>query len=487
MLTKEQYYAKMMQKAGFAKSSAAQQAASWNQYQFNQSGGSSGKDYGVKADPSGSGKLVSKATGNTITNNTWSTNSSAAQGSIGAGLVGPIGGYTTIGVGQDYGPSNGYGSTVRFGSAGQSYQGMYLDVGGTQYALGDSVMRDAGVGKMTTLYSSDGKSISVRIKPQSDRDGRLVILGSGLGGAKIVSGVQQANAQQQTNGGNMATTGLIKRSLDPYQNGDIQAYLQANPMVKGLSIGGTYHKNQYYNPNATGQAAELSRLGLAGHPDNGPYYWYEGTAAPASTNGGGAPAPVVSHGGGGGGGGGSSSAPSAEGFGPREPLTHQIVQSGPTAETTQGQLVEVLDEGGPIMRRAVTRGMQLANDRGLINSSIAEGAAMGAVMEQAVPIAMSDANTHFTNSMNNLNAQNQFRAANNAAYLESILQEQQGAIQERLAHISGSYGIQNANIAAQASYMDMWLRMQMDPYLSGDMKANLDARVNPYISRPIYV
>jgi len=188
-------------------------------------------------------------------------------------------------------------------------------------------------------------------------------------------------------------------------------------------------------------------------------------------------------GGGGGGGGGSSRGTSvdASSFGPREPATHQVVRTGPNAETTQGQLVNVLDQEGPLMRRAVTRGMQIGNDRGLINSSITEGVAMGEVMNQAIPIAMSDANTFFTNSLNNLNAENQFRAANNSAYLESILQEQQGQISQTLAHINGSYGIQAAQIAAQTSYMDMWLRMQMDPYTTGDMKANLDARLRPYL------
>ena len=477
----EQYSAALSNKAGFTKSTPAQQQASYQQYLYNQTKGQSGKDYGVKADPTGSGKLVSKSTGNTITNNTWSTNSQAAQGTAGAtpqGLIGPNGGYTFR-----YNPSGFEGT------ASNIVLDQYIDPSSQVYIGGQQAQYHGqnthGTGYVWTVRGTPNLSGEVKI------NGAVAnVAGSGMQSGVRAMPVQSGIYSTASAGGNTGGNVGIIRKLDPFQNTDVDAYLRANPQLQGISLGGTYHKSNYYDPNATGAPAQImgdttARVNTQG---GGPFRWQEQSAsAPSNPAPAPAPGPAFGGGGGGGGGGGSSSAPSAEAFGPREPLTHQVVRTGPESETTQGQLVEVLDEGGPIMRRAVTRGMQIANDRGLINSSIAEGAAMGAVMEQAVPIAMSDANTHFTNSMNNLNAQNQFRAANNAAYLESMLQEQQGSIQERLTHISGSYGIQTSSIAAQASYMDMWLRMQMDPYLTGDMKANLDARVNPFVSRPIYV
>ena len=74
--------------------------------------------------------------------------------------------------------------------------------------------------------------------------------------------------------------------------------------------------------------------------------------------------------------------------------------------TVQGQLVNVLDAGGPLMDRATTRANQQMNARGLLNSSIAVGAGQSALYDAALPIAQQDAQTKAAAGQFNANASN---------------------------------------------------------------------------------
>jgi hypothetical protein len=83
-------------------------------------------------------------------------------------------------------------------------------------------------------------------------------------------------------------------------------------------------------------------------------------------------------------------------------------------QTVQGQVTDIIDKDSPLMQQAKTRAAQYANARGLINSSMAAGAAQGAVMEAALPIAQQDASTYnnaMTNTTNAENAARNFDAA----------------------------------------------------------------------------
>ena len=62
-------------------------------------------------------------------------------------------------------------------------------------------------------------------------------------------------------------------------------------------------------------------------------------------------------------------------------------------ETVQYQLAQILDSNSPLMQRARTQGLQFANRRGLLNSSIGAEAAQAAMLDQALPIAQQDART----------------------------------------------------------------------------------------------
>lgn len=62
--------------------------------------------------------------------------------------------------------------------------------------------------------------------------------------------------------------------------------------------------------------------------------------------------------------------------------------------TVSGQLAKNLATDSPLMQSARTGAMQTANDRGLLNSSIAAGSGEQAVINQALPIAEQDAQTN---------------------------------------------------------------------------------------------
>jgi hypothetical protein len=60
-------------------------------------------------------------------------------------------------------------------------------------------------------------------------------------------------------------------------------------------------------------------------------------------------------------------------------------------QTVEGRLDGIMAKDSPLMQRAATQGTQYANQRGLLNSSMAAGAAQGAMIDRATPIAQQDA------------------------------------------------------------------------------------------------
>ena len=63
-------------------------------------------------------------------------------------------------------------------------------------------------------------------------------------------------------------------------------------------------------------------------------------------------------------------------------------------QTVAGQMDDLLKSDSPYMQQAATAGKQMAGSRGLLNSSMAAGAAQGAAISAAMPIAAQDAQTN---------------------------------------------------------------------------------------------
>ena len=85
------------------------------------------------------------------------------------------------------------------------------------------------------------------------------------------------------------------------------------------------------------------------------------------------------------------------------PETRQVNQ--PT-ETVQGQVNSILTKDSPLMQRARTLATQGMAQRGLVNSSMAQGAGTAAMIDRALPMAQQDAQTYGQVSQDNMNARN---------------------------------------------------------------------------------
>ena len=81
-------------------------------------------------------------------------------------------------------------------------------------------------------------------------------------------------------------------------------------------------------------------------------------------------------------------------------------------ETSQFQLEKMLASDSALMKRAETQGLMQGAKRGLLNSSLAVGAAQGAMIDRAQPFAINDAATYFNTAESNMRAQNQAELAN---------------------------------------------------------------------------
>lgn len=91
-----------------------------------------------------------------------------------------------------------------------------------------------------------------------------------------------------------------------------------------------------------------------------------------------------------------------------DPQTNQVTSD----QTVSGQLDSLLSQDSPLMQRAKYQGIATANRRGLLNSSLAAGAAQAAMIDAAVPIAQQDAQTYYEQSRANQNVTNDFKSSN---------------------------------------------------------------------------
>lgn len=77
----------------------------------------------------------------------------------------------------------------------------------------------------------------------------------------------------------------------------------------------------------------------------------------------------------------------------------------PAKATVSGQLDSLISSDSPIMQQARSRALQTMNSRGMMNSSLATGAADSAVYDTALKVAQPDASTYatFDNNANQYN------------------------------------------------------------------------------------
>jgi len=80
-------------------------------------------------------------------------------------------------------------------------------------------------------------------------------------------------------------------------------------------------------------------------------------------------------------------------------------------ELSSTRVNAITAQDSPLMRRADARGRAFANSRGLSNSSMAAGAAQGAVIDAATPLAMQEAGAYTNVGDRNMSAENDYLLA----------------------------------------------------------------------------
>src|SRR3990172_6317082 len=160
-------------------------------------------------------------------------------------------------------------------------------------------------------------------------------------------------------------------------------------------------------------------------------------------------------------------------------------QATPEGALSANRLTEITGQASPLMQRARAEGMLTAGARGLENSSIAAGTAMGAMVDRATPLAMQDAQSVLAQEMANQAATNrasEFTAgqqntgiltaaqmANEAANLNAQLQtavsqgnaQQENAIRTRLAELQTQTNLSQAEMQQQTNLTNAAASNQM--------------------------
>jgi hypothetical protein len=139
---------------------------------------------------------------------------------------------------------------------------------------------------------------------------------------------------------------------------------------------------------------------------------------------------------------------------------YQTTDQGPAetykATTTADELQGLIAKNSPLMQQAETAALQQMNRRGLLNSSMAVGAAQGAVLEKAIPIAQTDAQLKSEASKFGANSTNVINAANTAATNEAAKFNASSANVREAAYVSAynaalQFGASAENAASLAN------------------------------------
>jgi|GEM_PF-6715047 len=143
------------------------------------------------------------------------------------------------------------------------------------------------------------------------------------------------------------------------------------------------------------------------------------------------------------------------------PQTSSVNQQ---TETVAGQMDSILATDSPLMQRARTLAAQGMNQRGLVNSSMSQGAGVAAMIDRATPIAQQDAQTYSNRSLANLDAVNGAGQFNAAQANQLLSQNLNIAANKELATAQQKFQSAQADLdrAFQAVQQDKSIKAQTD-------------------------
>lgn len=146
--------------------------------------------------------------------------------------------------------------------------------------------------------------------------------------------------------------------------------------------------------------------------------------------------------------------------------------SDTTGDSVEGRVKGLVDVNSPIIQQARTQGMESANRRGLINSSIAVGASEDAAYKAAVPIATADASLVGQKNLSAQGAEQSLVQGQQTIQGQKDIQTQQDAATN--ARLVEQLGSQERVAAAQDAAAKERLGLQ----LTSQEKQNADALKN---------
>lgn len=145
-----------------------------------------------------------------------------------------------------------------------------------------------------------------------------------------------------------------------------------------------------------------------------------------------------------------------------------VLSVNPATDTVAGQANTIIAADSPLMQRAAAKANEASNAKGLLNSSMAVGAAQGAVMDAATPIAQADANANRATALANADMQKQ---------TDQFNAQQQNAMNTTSAQLQTQVNQSNtqASNSVTINQLDQANKIQLaniQATYQGDMQAN---------------
>ena len=130
------------------------------------------------------------------------------------------------------------------------------------------------------------------------------------------------------------------------------------------------------------------------------------------------------------------------------------------------KLTEIINMNSPLFKAASTKALQQMQKKGIVNSSLAQEAVMGAILDVAMPIAQAEVEALQQNLYYNNNWTNEQKTAANKYFYDRMLVKLDGSLNLQLQKMSntfsawGKYGDWIAQLGtAQGADLDAWRRM----------------------------
>lgn len=145
-------------------------------------------------------------------------------------------------------------------------------------------------------------------------------------------------------------------------------------------------------------------------------------------------------------------------------ITPETRSIDPATQTVSGQVDSMLSKDSPLLQRARTLATQGMAQRGLVNSSMSQGAGTAAMIDRVTPIAAQDANTYNAVASENMSAKNNAGMFNAGEKNKFSLQSNNNQFTAQLEGARQNFASAQAELdrAQQTAMADKSVKAQQD-------------------------